>query len=200
MEVSVLNTTMVIIKIGSLSLQTYIYSFSAILFLYNPAFSRESATVNYEFLNGKIIATKETNASFVSQGQQIRAFNTLYGLSAISVPFDASVNLGLQFVSGTQIKAYSASLNSFAYEFLAVYSQYCDYRTPYYKQDSGLCYSQCPQTQPSEHELKCGCFDSDGIFTADSACSNPDVKFIIIGSILGAILLIVIALIIKRCF
>jgi hypothetical protein len=57
--------------------------------------------VNYEFLNGKIIATKETNASFVSQGHQIKAFNTLYGISAISAPYDASVNLGLQFVSGT---------------------------------------------------------------------------------------------------
>jgi hypothetical protein len=29
--------------------------------------------------------------------------------------------------------------------FISVYSQYCDYKTPYYESTTGVCYSTCPQ-------------------------------------------------------
>lgn len=98
--------------------------------------------ISYQFLDGKLNTSVHNNGTYLSTGEQIKIFNTIYGLSALSAPYGASIDLAVNFVGGTQIVAFSnGPINSFTYSFIAIFSKYCDYRTPYYKQDSDICYA-----------------------------------------------------------
>jgi hypothetical protein len=130
-------------------------------------------------------------------------FNTIVGLSSFSISNSATFSFYTTIdTSGIAISS-DNPFKSFTFIFITIYSDYCDYKTPYYDAYSNQCWNICPGSSTADNSLlQCLCY-VNYTFVNNSNCqsksigaSNPSSSDVIIGVVAGVVVGIVVIVIV----
>lgn len=141
------------------------------LLIYNEGYMK-TQSIFYRLFDDSFIVANSYLGSYQSNGEEIAKCNTIIGISAFAISNSNTTNIFSDVSEFNQINIWSSYLlEEVKISFLSIYSEYCDYKSPYFESMYDVCYITCPQkSQNSNMFLTCICYDKEGytIITNDN--------------------------------
>jgi hypothetical protein len=150
------QSTLKLIISSKSPIPTFILSFTYIAILYNPGFLFSNVS-NFVHLWNCIIQFPITGSyTYSDPAFEVASFNTYIGILSLSVSNQHSFDFSTTTANNSFTVASTTTFNYAAFSYLLIYTNYCEYKTPYFYTATQIFYDVCPSsTVSNDSTLEC---------------------------------------------